>query len=57
MRGGDLHWIWSPYSLYQDIDYVRALATADLTLFLHLSRSTVYGHSRVVKVSLMLNVS
>ncbi|KIP05673.1 hypothetical protein PHLGIDRAFT_107951 [Phlebiopsis gigantea 11061_1 CR5-6] len=25
MRGGDLHWIWSPYSLYQDIDYVYGL--------------------------------
>ncbi|KII84018.1 hypothetical protein PLICRDRAFT_58149 [Plicaturopsis crispa FD-325 SS-3] len=22
MAGGDLHWIWSPYSLYQEIDYV-----------------------------------
>lgn len=23
MKGGDLHWIWSPYALYQEIDYVR----------------------------------
>ncbi|KZW00855.1 hypothetical protein EXIGLDRAFT_603719 [Exidia glandulosa HHB12029] len=22
MRGGDLHWIWKPYSLYQDVDLV-----------------------------------
>ena len=22
MRGGDLHWIWKPYALYQDIDLV-----------------------------------
>lgn len=25
MRGGDLHWIWSPYSLYQDVDYVYGI--------------------------------
>ncbi|KAK2462822.1 hypothetical protein APHAL10511_005213 [Amanita phalloides] len=25
MRGGDLHWIWKPYSLYQEIDYVYGL--------------------------------
>ena len=24
MVGGDLHWIWEPYGLYQEIDYVRA---------------------------------
>ena len=23
MKGGDLHWIWKPYELYQEIDYVR----------------------------------
>ncbi|GJJ12898.1 hypothetical protein Clacol_007144 [Clathrus columnatus] len=22
MVGGDLHWIWKPYALYQEIDYV-----------------------------------
>ncbi|KAF8488115.1 hypothetical protein JB92DRAFT_3018105 [Gautieria morchelliformis] len=22
MKGGDLHWIWSPYALYQEVDYV-----------------------------------
>ncbi|KAH7107997.1 hypothetical protein BKA62DRAFT_2538 [Auriculariales sp. MPI-PUGE-AT-0066] len=25
MRGGDLHWIWKPYSLYQDVDLVYGL--------------------------------
>ncbi|RDB30051.1 hypothetical protein Hypma_013887 [Hypsizygus marmoreus] len=25
MRGGDLHWIWKPYSLYQDVDYMYGL--------------------------------
>ncbi|TCD67629.1 hypothetical protein EIP91_012194 [Steccherinum ochraceum] len=25
MVGGDMHWIWSPYALYQDIDYVYGL--------------------------------
>ncbi|KAG9311241.1 hypothetical protein JVU11DRAFT_8318 [Chiua virens] len=25
MVGGDLHWIWEPYGLYQDIDYVYGL--------------------------------
>ncbi|KAI1798285.1 hypothetical protein LXA43DRAFT_979650 [Ganoderma leucocontextum] len=25
MAGGDLHWIWSPYALYQEIDYVYGL--------------------------------
>ena len=25
MVGGDLHWIWEPYGLYQEIDYVRRI--------------------------------
>lgn len=25
MKGGDLHWIWRPYALYQEIDYVYGL--------------------------------
>ncbi|EJD45575.1 hypothetical protein AURDEDRAFT_114131 [Auricularia subglabra TFB-10046 SS5] len=25
MRGGDLHWIWKPYSIYQDVDLVYGL--------------------------------
>ena len=23
MVGGDLHWIWKPYAIYQEVDYVR----------------------------------
>lgn len=29
MLGGDLHWIWSPYALYMDIDYVYGLPSWD----------------------------
>ncbi|PWZ00517.1 HlyIII-domain-containing protein [Testicularia cyperi] len=29
MKGGDLHWIWSPYALYMDIDYVYGLPSWD----------------------------
>jgi hypothetical protein len=25
MVGGDLHWIWEPYGIYQDIDWVRRI--------------------------------
>lgn len=25
MLGGDLHWIWSPYSLYMNVDYIYGL--------------------------------
>ncbi|KAI0330653.1 hypothetical protein GY45DRAFT_728389 [Cubamyces sp. BRFM 1775] len=25
MVGGDLHWIWKPYALYQEVDYVYGL--------------------------------
>ncbi|TFY75562.1 hypothetical protein EWM64_g8448 [Hericium alpestre] len=25
MVGGDLHWIWQPYSIYQEIDYVYGI--------------------------------
>lgn len=21
-KGGDLHWIWKPYEIYQEVDYV-----------------------------------
>jgi hypothetical protein len=27
MKGGDLHWIWKPYALYQEVDYVRPSAS------------------------------
>jgi hypothetical protein len=22
MLGGDLHWLWSPYAIYMNVDYV-----------------------------------
>jgi len=25
MKGGDLHWIWKPYALYQEVDYVYGM--------------------------------
>ncbi|KDR70191.1 hypothetical protein GALMADRAFT_255048 [Galerina marginata CBS 339.88] len=25
MKGGDLHWIWKPYALYQEVDYVYGI--------------------------------
>jgi len=25
MKGGDLHWLWKPYALYQEIDYVYGI--------------------------------
>jgi len=25
MLGGDLHWIWTGYGIYQEIDYVHPL--------------------------------
>jgi len=25
MKGGDLHWIWSPYAIYQEVDLVYGL--------------------------------
>ncbi|KAF9044337.1 hypothetical protein BJ165DRAFT_1480513 [Panaeolus papilionaceus] len=25
MKGGDLHWIWKPYALYQEVDHVYGL--------------------------------
>lgn len=28
MVGGDLHWIWEPYSIYQEVDYVRIIHLA-----------------------------
>lgn len=42
MRGGDLHWIWSPYSLYQDIDYVRHALRPRVVSLSH-APSQVYG--------------
>ena len=32
MIGGDLHWIWEPYGIYQNIDYVSALCCASPSL-------------------------
>lgn len=41
MRGGDLHWIWSPYALYQEVDLVCHgwLYSPSMKLI----RSQVYG--------------
>jgi len=25
MKGGDLHWIWKPYGIYQEIDYIYGM--------------------------------
>jgi len=25
MKGGDLHWIWKPYALYQEVDYIYGI--------------------------------
>ncbi len=30
MAGGDLHWIWKPYGLYQEIDYVRRIVSDEV---------------------------
>ena len=30
MIGGDLHWIWEPYGLYQSIDWVRRVVCDQL---------------------------
>lgn len=59
MRGGDLHWLWTPYSLYQDIDYVRAARTSrDASSLTQLNcRFTAYELTRTMKASRMLNVS
>ena len=27
MVGGDLHWIWNPYAIYQEVDYVRRIVS------------------------------
>jgi hypothetical protein len=27
MVGGDLHWIWKPYTIYQEVDYVRRIVS------------------------------
>jgi hypothetical protein len=37
MVGGDLHWIWKPYGLYQEVDYVRRIFSvqADANLNRH----------------------
>ncbi|KAH9950702.1 hypothetical protein B0H21DRAFT_721141 [Amylocystis lapponica] len=29
MRGGDLHWFWTPYELYQDTDYIYGVPALD----------------------------
>jgi hypothetical protein len=42
MKGGDLHWIWKPYELYQEVDYVEP----ESHLYLekkHLTLRQIYG--------------
>jgi hypothetical protein len=31
MVGGDLHWIWQPYSIYQEVDWVRRFFSDQLS--------------------------
>lgn len=42
MKGGDLHWIWKPYALYQDIDYVSYRRRSQLAHSSH-GITQVYG--------------
>lgn len=59
MVGGDLHWIWKPYSIYQDIDYVRNLPSLSFTwhVFTYVvSRFMVSKLFRMETVSQMHNV-
>jgi hypothetical protein len=44
MVGGDLHWIWSPYSIYQDIDYVSVTVNFQLlTIIRKFNWHQIYG--------------
>jgi hypothetical protein len=36
MVGGDLHWIWKPYGIYQEVDYVRRIFSDQADAFLDL---------------------
>jgi hypothetical protein len=33
MVGGDLHWIWKPYALYQEVDYVRSIESSGVGVY------------------------
>jgi hypothetical protein len=36
MVGGDLHWIWEPYGIYQEVDYVRRIVSDQANAILDL---------------------
>ncbi len=66
MVGGDLHWIWEPYGLYQEVDYVRRISstergvwalTMSVTFGLSEDRSTVLRLYKKTMDSPALNVS
>ena len=42
MAGGDLHWIWKPYALYQEVDYVRSAPAYSCCSHWH-ALSQIYG--------------
>ncbi|KAH9976688.1 hypothetical protein BGW80DRAFT_1546324 [Lactifluus volemus] len=51
MVGGDLHWIWAPYALYQEVDYVpfmNLIETALNLCYLYLAHVVKYPAASVV---------
>lgn len=43
MVGGDLHWLWKPYELYGNVDYVSTPNTRASRRDFTLQRLQVYG--------------
>jgi hypothetical protein len=64
MVGGDLHWIWEPYGLYQEVDYVRYILldqVRELTMAITFGRMgdryTASRHCKKTMDSPMLSAS
>jgi hypothetical protein len=62
MVGGDLHWIWAPYALYQEVDYVRVtlhprVRTLTISFWVVGERYTASRHFKKTMDSPMPNAS
>lgn len=61
MVGGDLHWIWEPYGLYQEVDYVRRNSSIERGVWaltvMTFGRSTVSRLCKKMMGSPALNAS
>jgi len=57
MPGGDLHWIWSPYSIYANVDYVYGWPSFYAKSGFPLAQATLNVFESILNVSYLIGTA